>query len=650
MTDEFKDKLLKYFTGNLQEGTTPYTFYQSDMSTNINNLYNTLSSEIGNQYTGGFDVTGVLQAKTTGDNNLNVYILYGTANGSTKHTYDFGYIVLIDEEFNIIDILTEYSSGVVIGPLDVLNVDENGYLYGIEKNYNDTQKRFIMLNNVALKLANENYQVKIRRAYNLPFATSGRYYGLVKKEPNGNKYLFAGTYYVSSISTPFAVELEIVVGSPNTWTWYEYSSAHTLSGAATLDLWATWTGGTLDFEILGLDMNTICIFYKNSTAIDVNTYTFVTNDTIYDISGKMYQKDYAFLGIITLNAPNYMEHFINVIEPGQSNLINIYQKKGGYYGTTTAAASDIDINGLDIYYTEMIRDDDDNYNCESGRIIVNNGYELIPTINVTALSGPRYYFNRLFVTKQNNLYIWYLQVENYVYMIKETFNLTDYNLVNIDNSKFFIPKTANLYDNHDIIYSKNLYNVAINDNITTSTVEISNLELNNLSIESENLVGSTYENLVEAGVEFTKNQYEIVDINFINTLNIQNKNNETIQEIDGQNRLNNSISSTADYLNAKMTKIRINFKNNTSVTKNIQWYKRGNYYNTVFTLGYILNIKNVEIISEDEQTTYMTIDREFPNGHQYIVSQDVYIAPKLPAQQVYYNTDEVYYNTDEVYN
>ena len=162
MTDEFKDKLLKYFTGNLQEGTTPYTFYQSDMSTNINNLYNTLSSEIGNQYTGGFDVTGVLQAKTTGDNNLNVYILYGTANGSTKHTYDFGYIVLIDEEFNIIDILTEYSSGVVIGPLDVLNVDENGYLYGIEKNYNDTQKRFIMLNNVALKLANENYQVKIQ--------------------------------------------------------------------------------------------------------------------------------------------------------------------------------------------------------------------------------------------------------------------------------------------------------------------------------------------------------------------------------------------------------------------------------------------------------------------------------------------------------
>ena len=51
MTEDFKDKLLKYFTGNFVEGTTAYTFYQSDMSENINNLYNTLSSEIGNQYT-----------------------------------------------------------------------------------------------------------------------------------------------------------------------------------------------------------------------------------------------------------------------------------------------------------------------------------------------------------------------------------------------------------------------------------------------------------------------------------------------------------------------------------------------------------------------------------------------------------------------
>ena len=33
MTEDFKTKLLEYFTGNFQEGTTPYTYYQSDIET-----------------------------------------------------------------------------------------------------------------------------------------------------------------------------------------------------------------------------------------------------------------------------------------------------------------------------------------------------------------------------------------------------------------------------------------------------------------------------------------------------------------------------------------------------------------------------------------------------------------------------------------
>lgn len=641
MTEDFKDKLLKYFTGNFVEGTTAYTFYQSDMSVNINNLYNTLSSEIGNQYTGEFEISGVLEAENT-------HILYGTSSGSTKYPYVFGFIVLIDSDFNILDILTEYSSGVVIGALDVLNVDENGYLYGVETNYNDTQKRFIMLNNVAIKLPNENYQVKIRRAYNIPAGLNGRYFGLIKKEPNGSKYLIAGTYYPASISTPFAVELEIVVGGSNNWTTYEYSSAYTLTSTVTLDLWVTWTGGNLDFEILGKDMNTICIFYMDSTTINVNTYNFVTSDTIFDISGKMYQKDYAFLGIVTANIPNNMKHYISVIEPGVSNLTTIYQEQGNYYGTTTASASDIEIKDLDIFYTEMIRQDNDNYACEVGRIVVNNGYELISTINVTALSGPRYYFNRLFITKQNDLYTWYLQVYNTAYIVKESFNLNDYNLGAIDNTKYFVPKSANLYNN-DLIFSKGLYNVSVNDNITTSTVEISNSELNNINITSENLIGSTYQNIVEAVTEFTKNQYEVVDVNFINTIGIQNKNNETIQEVEGQNRLNDSISQTTDYEDARMTRYRINYEDGTTLTNSNVWYPIANYFTTDLLITPTKEISSIDFISEDEQTTYTTIYPVLEVGKTYKISQDVFLKEKGSPQPVYYNTDEVYYGSDEVY-
>ena len=184
MTEDFKTKLLEYFTGNFQEGTTPYTYYQSDIETNVNNLYQTLSSEIGNQYTGEFFMYGVIQAKTPSNIESNIHIMYGHSQGSTLHPYNFGFIVLIDNNFNVLEILTEYSSGVVFGEFNCLNVDEDGYLYGIETKYNDTQKRFLMLNNPALKLSNESYQVKIRRAYNLPNGINSNTYKSSKSRIN----------------------------------------------------------------------------------------------------------------------------------------------------------------------------------------------------------------------------------------------------------------------------------------------------------------------------------------------------------------------------------------------------------------------------------------------------------------------------------
>ena len=38
---------------------------------------------------------------------INIYIIYGY-HGSTLHPHDFGFIVLIDDNFNILEILTEY--------------------------------------------------------------------------------------------------------------------------------------------------------------------------------------------------------------------------------------------------------------------------------------------------------------------------------------------------------------------------------------------------------------------------------------------------------------------------------------------------------------------------------------------------------------
>lgn len=646
MTEDFKTKLLEYFTGNFKEGTTPYTYYQSNIESDINNLYQTLSSEIGNQYTGEFEITGVLNAKTpTG--NINVHILYGTSSGSTLHTYDFGFIVLIDDSFNVLDILTEYTSGVVIGPLDVLNVDENGYLYGIEKNYNSTQKRFIMLNNVALKLINENYYVKIRKTYNLPNTINGNNYNLINKQIGGGKYLFAGITYVNGIATPTATELEIIVGASNTWTTFNYSDPYVLTNARTLDLYTTWISDNLYFQILGVDNNNICNFYLNGSTISVSRFSITGN--IFSIKGKVDIYQNFILGIITTDYSTYMNYEIRIIEGGGTEY-TIYQKQGGYFGTTNASTIDIMIDGLNLYYMVALQQSLTDYNFEVGRIIYKNSiYSVLETFNQTASSGALYYYNYLFISQENNLFTWYLQVEDTVYVVKQSFNLNDYNLGGINNIKYFVPKSANFYNNNNLIYSNNLYNISVNDNITIATAEISNMNLNSDTINGENLIGSTYQNLVEAGVEFTKNQYEVVDVNFINTLGIQNKNNETIQEIEGQNRLNDSISLTTDYEDARMTKYRINYEDETTSVNSCLWYPVNNFFRTILSITPNKEISSIDFISEDENTVYTTIYPVLEVGKDYKISQDVYIAPKGTPEQVYYNTDEVYYNSDEIY-
>lgn len=647
MTQDFKTKLLEYFTGNFQEGTTPYTYYQSAVETNINNLYQTLSSQIGNQYTGEFEITGALTAKTqSGD--INIHILYGTAVGSTLHPHDFGFIVLIDDSFNVLDIITQYSSGVIMGDFNVLNVDENGYLYGIETNYNSTQKRFIMLNNVALKLDNENYKVKIRRTYNLPSGINSNYYKFINKEANGSRYFFAGITYVNSIATPIGVLLEIIVGASNNWTTYNYTGSYTLTGTSLLDLRVTWTGGNLDFLILGKDGNYACTFWMYQDGMYVNTM-FISND-LFDLKGKFYADNSFIIGYITTDYSTYLDYTILGDRAGISSILS--QERGSYFGTTTAATCDIQTDGINIYYLQAIQKNASDYNFKCGRIIIPSpyNYELIPTFQVTASSGARYYYNNLFITQENNLYTWYLQVENTCYKVIQSFNLNDYNNGAINNTKYFVPKSANLYNNSKIILSKNLYNLTVNDNVTTATVEISNMDLNNITINGENLIGNTYQNLVEANVTFTKNQYEVVDVNFINTIGIQNKNNETIQEIEGQNRLNNSISQATDYSSAKMTKYRINYADETTSINSCTWYLRTNYYNTLLSISVSKEISSIDFISQDENTVYTTIYPELEIGKTYKISQDVYIAPKILSEKLYYNTDEIYYNTDEVYH
>ena len=229
MTEEYKEILLKYLTGHLskQTGYNIPQFEPSQKSTS--NLYNYLLTNAGSD----FKIINILQSV-----NSNNYVLYG------NDTNDKGFIVIIDETLNPIQYINSFSSGTRFGEFIILETDENGRFYGIDKT---TQLRFIMLNNITIKSPlQENYIVKLKISYNIPepLSSANDIYGIVKAVGQA-KYLIGGTISGSPIFT----ELTINVGAANDWVNYETTLLETFKGQS---LWADWDDDELDFKASGV--------------------------------------------------------------------------------------------------------------------------------------------------------------------------------------------------------------------------------------------------------------------------------------------------------------------------------------------------------------------------------------------------------------
>ena len=193
-----------------------------------------------------------------------------------------------------------------------------------------------------------------------------------------------------------------------------------------------------------------------------------------------------------------------------------------------------------------------------------------------------------------------------------------------------VPTSGILYDSDgNTIFARNLYNKIVNGNITTSSLEVPNMLLNDTTISQEDLLGATNDTLVTNEDDITKNIYEDLFINFINTLTMQDQNTqEYVYNLNGATRLNVSISNTTDYTNATLNKIRINYTDNTSYVKSISPATRISQfvYQYVFNVYVTKAISTIELISNDTLTTYETIDgTDFEIDKAYRITQNVEI-------------------------
>ena len=548
-------------------------------------------------------------------------IIYGIYNVDNTYTTMRGFIVILDEDFDIVQSIKSYSSGTQFGVIEIMGVGDDGNFFLIENN--SGTKRFVLLNNIIAKLSTEeNYKVILRQFYNLSGqSTNIETFTQLIKAPSQSKYLIVGN---DSSQHVIATELTINVGTSNNWVDYTYTANMFTIG----DAYASWDSqGNLIFKLSGFKItNYVNLTYGELSAnssqgqtLTLSTYgSEYTNAMQYNVRKINLTQAYYTITYIDPNSYDYAYMKMFYFNNGTlTELKSIH----------TTAEMNIGIKlfkvGEETFYVyDYSYPINTTWTMNVGKLINNNFYEKqVGTFN----SHPYSYL--FMVQKQFNLYNYFIQIGNIVYNIKQIYNSLNYNGLAYQDLNSMVPNSAILKSNGVEIFARNLYNRVVNNNTTISTLNVPNNFINDVEIDNELLYGMTNNLLVNAAGTYTTNIFEELMINFVNAIMIENGNDidNIIENVLGASRLNDSISLTNDYSSAKATKIRINYTDNTSKIQNISWTAGIDYYQAEILIYVNKEIDNIQIISNDENTVYQTIESTYQLNKFYTIIQKVRI-------------------------
>ena len=215
------------------------------------------------------------------------------------------------------------------------------------------------------------------------------------------------------------------------------------------------------------------------------------------------------------------------------------------------------------------------------------------------------------------------------YSIKEDYNKLNYNSYPYIDYSSTVATKGRIYSDNKLVFARNLYNKTTYNNITTSTVQIPNGYLNDMTIQPKNLLSYTNNNIVIDTEELSKNRYESVLLNFINTINVIDEDTSNIYP-SSANYINENINTgtQTNYENTSMTKIRINFADG-SVVQPIEWKDISEEgliaKQTIFSVYVSSELLSIDFINENEDFIYITKDYDFEVGNIYTVTQKVRI-------------------------
>ena len=646
MTDDYKKNLIDYIT-NLEPGKPTF----DERFTSIEEVARSEYVDFIPNAWADFRLTGLIKSKTS--DKVIFYGGYVERNG-TYINNSKGIIIVADSDLKPIQTIYKYSSGTDLRPIQCLFQEEDGQFIGIDSTIlyssntnNETRqalitnpKRVIMLNDIS-QPSNDEFVVNLRRSYLI----TGIYANFVCKEifknPSTSHYAFTGFRIVSKGNTyqPDGVRiimLTINVGSANVWQIQDsdndflYGGANVYFDSSDNAKWKfllsrtlsnqnyiyTWEGtnAIVDHTQIIQSANYHLYIdsgdYENQVAFISNTEAYyVMNNQRWGIAG---QPESKYIGLYKVD---FTTHTIE----------QIYLKSIGSYDRSDLDAMFLQVvNGeLYIQYCDNVDTNNNTANYYVQRFRGNWSPILVRENEYFVSHQRAFYVSQSFNLLRMNIYpVNFRRLTWYMDVITEVYNIANYNGEPYENYNVLKSKYGNIYSNDKIVFSRNLHNLSITNNYSVSTIEVPNSYLNDINLNLKELVGETNVVLVEDGRTITKNIYEVLYLNYINTINVKD-NNEEIQN-DTARYINTNINTgtKSNYDNSKCTKVLVNYEDTTSRTFPIGWTSIDDTHkSTEFTIYVDKAISNIQLISNDTTQVYITIQQELEVGKYYTFKQ-----------------------------
>ena len=624
MTEEYKEKLLNYITGNF-ETTTPEDkeIFLSEVSSYIT-LGDYLPSTIDNYY-----IKGIVKSN---ESTNEVYVMYGYYIYSNNTNY-YGFLALLDREFNITKVYTQYDSGTILRGIFVLKQDEDNRFYGIDIQKEDSdssiaQRRFIILNNFSVKDTSGNYKLKINASYNFPTNPNYVIPQIIFKNEGAYTWIGLNVINDGSSSGIKVGTLIINVGAENEWT-DAYSSYnnndYSLGGAIVeynssneryIKIVASYNKKV--YEIIkpfGSTTFTANIIYTPSGYTNIGFFAgWNLTSSVGFISSNNY---YLSLKITTSNGSGFVIYHNN-----NGTFEEIYKRDN----LKTFDSAYVKAHQGEIYFMYI---DSSNYSGVRGDVYYQryNG-----TINFKKLDTIDLMWTRLtdiFVGSDYNLlkvYIYYVyKTYNFGTLITEDYNPNNYNGEEYTGYNWFIPEKSRFFDGIGISFARNIYNLDIDNSSHTAIVQIPNGYLNENTIIENQLLGKDNNVLVQSFEELNKNIYEEVYLNYINTFRIidEDTNKEYSADFINENILTGTQSS---YTNTILDKWKSLDNSGTPIQNGIVNISGGtnNYY--IDFIYEKINSGETKIVLYNESSSNEYIEIDISNlelNKEYLIQKSV---------------------------